>query len=145
MKKLLFVIILGIAVSHATYSQEIGVRIGDNVGGNAAIDGVFAFKKSRIHADVSFGKDNGLGVVAIYDFIFLPLGTEAFYWYLGVGGSALLGDPFELGVPGELGLEYRFDIPLAIGADWRPTLIIIENTDFKLDRFGLNIRWVIGN
>jgi len=55
-----------------------------------------------MHADVSFGKGNGLGVVAIYDFIFLSLGTEAFYWYLGVGGSVLLGDPFELGVRGNL-------------------------------------------
>ncbi len=142
MKKLILFILFGTLISYASHAQELGVRFGDTVGGNVAIDGVFAFKSSRIHADVSFG--SGVGVVAIYDFIVKPISGEAFNWYLGVGASAFLGDPFQLGIPGELGLEYRFDFPLVIGADWRPTLIIIETTDFKFDRFGLNVRWNFG-
>ncbi len=142
MNKLLLLLSFGLFFASASFAQELGVRFGDNVGGNVAIDGVFAFKASRIHADVSFG--NGVGVVAIYDFIVKPISGEAFNWYLGVGASALFDDPFELAIPGELGLEYRFDFPLVIGADWRPTFILIENTDFKFNRFGLNIRWNFG-
>ncbi|MCH8231337.1 MAG: outer membrane insertion C- signal [Bacteroidetes bacterium] len=143
MKNVLIILFFVIGFSQVSFGQEIGVRFGDTVGGNVAIDGVFAFKKSRIHADVSFG-NGGLGVVGVYDFIVSPLGDEAFNWYLGVGASAFLGDPFELGIPGEIGLEYRFDnVPIALGIDWRPTFILIENTDFKIDRFGLNVRFVL--
>ena len=144
MKKLLLLVLFGAFSVAASYGQELGVRFGDTVGGKVAIDGVFAFNGSRIHADVSFG--DGVGIVGIYDFIVKPIsiGAEDFNWYLGVGVSTLFDDPFELGIPGEIGLEYRFDFPLVIGADWRPTLIIIEETDFKFERFGLNVRWNFG-
>lgn len=143
MKNVLIILFFVIGFSHVSFGQEIGVRFGNTVGGDVAIDGVFAFKKSRIHADVSFGKD-GVGVVGVYDFIVSPLGDEAFNWYLGVGASTLLGDQFELGIPGEIGLEYRFNnVPIALGIDWRPTFILIENTDFKINRFGLNVRFVL--
>jgi len=61
---------------------------------------------------------------------------------LGVGVNTFLGDPFLLGVPGEIGMEYQFSVPISISLDWRPTLIIVENTDFRVDYAGLNIRYV---
>jgi hypothetical protein len=141
MKKSTLILLIGMMTATYAYSQEIGIRFGDTVGNNVAVDGVFAWKKSRVHANVSFG--GGVGVAAIYDFIFKPLGGEAFYWYAGVGVSAFLGDPFSLGIPGELGLEYRFEnVPIALGIDWRPTFILIENTSFAADRFGFNARFV---
>ncbi len=142
MKKVLIILIMGVGLSQVSFAQEIGVRFGDTVGGDVAVDGVFAFKKSRLHADVSFG-NGGIGVVGVYDFIVSPIGGEAFNWYLGVGASAFLGDPFQLGIPGELGIEYRFNnVPIALGLDWRPTFILIDTTDFMFDRFGLNVRFV---
>ena len=123
-------------------SQEIGVRFGDIVGNNVAVDFVWGTKSTRMHADVSFG--DGVGVELLFDFINKPLGGEAFYWYLGIGPFAWLGDPFKLGAVVEIGLEYRFKgVPIVIGADWRPSFEIIENTNFHADSFGLNIRWVI--
>ncbi|MBK9096917.1 MAG: outer membrane insertion C- signal [bacterium] len=143
MKKILFTIFVLAGLVQFTQAQEVGIRFGDAFGGHFAIDGVFGLGSfSRIHADVSFG-DDGVGVDALWDFIHQPLGS-GFDWYLGVGPSAYLGDPFALGVSGEIGIEYHFDIPLAIGADWRPTFIIIEDTDFEAGWFGLNIRYVFG-
>lgn len=142
MKKI--VLILSIVFAGIVYSnaQEVGLRFGDVTGGNVAIDAVFSLGEfTRIHADASFG--NGFGIDALWDFMYRPLGSEAFHWYTGVGAYTLIGSNFKLGAVGEIGLEYRFNgVPLALGADWRPYLEIIDNTSMGFDNFGLNIRWV---
>lgn len=141
MKKILFTILFFAGLFQFSQAQEVGIRFGDAFGGNYAVDAVFGLGQfSRIHADVSFG-GGGVGLEALWDFYNKPLGS-GFDWYIGVGASTYLGDPFQLGATGEIGLEYHFDIPLAIGADWRPTFIIIEDTDFEAGWFGFNVRYV---
>ena len=141
MKKLgVLLFIMGILAVFGN-AQELGVRFGDIVGNDVAVDAVFGHKGQRIHADVSFG--DGVGVEALFDLVMKPVQGEAFYYYLGIGGFAWLGDPFSLGISGELGLEYRFNkVPIALGLDWRPSLRVIDNTKFLADRFGFNIRVV---
>ena len=137
-------LISGVLSSNA---QELGVRFGGTNGaGGAAIDAVFsAGQFSRVHADLGFYK-GGIGIDAYWDFLYKPLNGEAFNWYLGVGPTTYIGDDFWLGVSGEIGLEYRFQsVPIAIGADWRPTLWVVEETKFGADSFGLNVRYVFGN
>jgi hypothetical protein len=133
-----------IAFSNA---QELGVRFGSFAENGVAVDAVFDFEGKRIHADASFGKDY-LRVNSIYDFIHKPLGGEEnFYWYAGAGATLGLplksGVDFDLGAVGELGLEYQFEgAPIVLGLDYRPTFIIIEETDFDFVTFGLNVRYV---
>jgi len=145
MKKLLLIVAVIIASYSYGNAQEIGVRFGDVSGGNVAIDGIFGTGQfSRIHADVSFG--NGVGIDVLWDFLYRPLGGEAFNWYAGVGPYVQIDDPFWLGVVGEVGLEYRFSsVPIAIGGDWRPLFGIIETTDFNAGGFGFNIRYIFGS
>jgi len=141
--KILLTVILFATLSIAN-AQEVGVRFGDGIGGNAAVDGLLSISKfSRVHANVSFG--NGLGAEALYDFLFRPFGDGTLYWYLGVGPSVRFDDPFLFGVCGEAGLSYMFKkVPISISGDWRPTFIIIENTNFEGGWFGLNVRYVFG-
>src|SRR5436189_28327 len=88
----------------------------------------------------------GVGVELLWDFLYRPLGGEAFYWYLGAGPSVLFADPFWLGISGEAGLEYRFKtVPIALGADWRPTFWIIDDTKFSGGGFGFMARFVFGH
>lgn len=141
MKKYFLVIIVVAGFSTAN-AQELGIRFGSITGGNVAIDGIFSMGEfSRIHADVSFG--NGVGIDVLWDFLYRPLPGEAFNWYVGAGPYTFIGSNFELGVVGEIGLEYHFnEVPLAIGIDWRPYLRIIDNTDFGAEGVGLNVRYV---
>src|SRR6478609_8804923 len=143
MKKLIGILAF-VAVCSAAQAQELGIRVGDALGNNVAVDALFGTGKfSRIHADVSFG--SGVGVEALWDFLYRPLGGEAFYWYAGVGASMLIDDPFLLGASGELGLSYTFKtVPISLSADWRPTFYIIEDTDFHAGGFGFNVRYVFG-
>lgn len=142
MRKLILSTLLFLGVTFTSNAQEVGIRFGDVVGNDVAIDAIFSSGEfSRIHADVSFG--NGVGVEVLWDFMYRPLGGSDFKWYLGVGPSALIDDPFWLGVSGEAGLEYRFKgAPIVLGADWRPTFWIIDDSDFRADGFGINARYV---
>ncbi len=147
MKKLIFIVAVLFATAGYASAQELGLRFGSyHSSGGVSVDGVFGLAKfSRIHADVSF-YNSGVGIEAMWDFLYRPLGGEAFNWYLGAGPITFLGDPFMLGVAGEIGLEYRFNkVPLALGVDWRPSVPIVSNTEFWADVFGLNIRYVFGN
>ncbi len=134
---------LGLALLVSTFlsAQEIGIRFGEVSGNNIAVDGVFDFNGSRIHANLSFG--DGVGLDALWDFVYEPLGDEALNWYAGVGPSTYFGDDFFLGVSGEIGLEYVFnDAPIVIGFDYRPTFWILKNTNFDWGGFGLNVRYI---
>jgi hypothetical protein len=145
MKKVILIIAVILTTCSYSFAQELGVRVGDIAGGNnVAIDGVFGISKfSRVHADLSFG--HGVGIDALWDFLYKPLGGEAFNWYLGAGPYMNIADPFWLGAAAEVGLEYRFQgVPLAIGLDWRPRLAIIEVTEFQFEGFGFNVRYVFG-
>lgn len=143
MKKLLIVLTF-IFGNQFVSAQEIGIRFGDVSGGDVAIDGIFSLGKfSRVHADLSFG-DAGVGIDALWDFLYKPVDGESLKWYVGAGPSVLLGNPDAfIGASGEIGLEYHFEeAPIAIGLDWRPTLWILENTEFHTGGFGLNVRYV---
>ena len=145
MKKLLLVLVTVVAAGTVN-AQELGIRFGGISGSSgAALDAVFGLNGTRIHADLGFYED-AVGIDFLWDLIYKPLGGEAFYWYLGVGPTAIIGDVFRLGVAGEIGLEYLFNtVPIAIGADWRPSLWIVDETRFGSDSFGLNVRWRFGS
>ncbi|MCU0377914.1 MAG: hypothetical protein MUC78_06595 [Bacteroidales bacterium] len=146
MKKTLLIAVFSLLFIGISSAQEIGVRFGNVSGGPVAVDAVFGLGEfSRIHADVSFG-DGGVGIDALWDFLYRPLGGEAFNWYLGAGPYVNIDDPFWLGVAAEAGLEYRFNsVPIALGADWRPRLSLIEETDFHWGGFGVNVRFIFGS
>lgn len=142
MKKWVVISLLFSSIS-LIQAQEIGARFGDISGGNVAVDAVFSTANySRVHGDISFG--DGVGIDLLVDFVNKPFGVEAFDWYAGIGPYSFLGSPFELGLVGEIGLEYHFrGIPIAIGGDWRPFFRLIDNTDFGWGNFGFNVRLVL--
>lgn len=146
MKRIFLIATLAFFAIGFSNAQELGIRFGDVSGGSVAVDGVFSTGKfNRIHADVSFG-NGGVGIDALWDFLYRPIGGEAFNWYVGAGPYTFIGDNFALGAVGEVGIEYRFNgVPLVLGGDWRPGLQLIDNTDFFAGGFGLNVRWAFGN
>lgn len=142
MKKIILTIVF-LATAYIGNAQEVGIRFGEVVGGSVAVDALFPLGEfSKVHADVSFG-DNGVGLEALWDCLYKPLGVENMNWYAGFGPATFIGDDFFFGASGEIGLDYRFDeAPIVIGLDWRPTFWIVEETDFDAGGFGLNIRYV---
>lgn len=138
----LFAFFLAVGLVLQSNAQEVGLRFGNVNGNNVAIDGVFALGQfSRVHADVSFG-NGGVGIDALWNPIYDNIADSDFKWYAGFGPSLFLGDNFGFGAAGEIGAEYAFaDVPITLGLDWRPYLILVEDTNFDAGGFGLNVRW----
>lgn len=137
------IIILLCSSGFAAQSQEAGVRWGDAIGGQVSIDGVFNLGIGRIHADVSFG--DGVGLEALWDFLYKPFPGESFNWYVGAGPSFYLANPFLMAISAEIGLEYQFSgVPLSLSGDWRPRFKVVDDTEFHAEGFGLNLRYVFG-
>lgn len=143
MKKVLLFCVVFAGYLNTMSAQELGVRFGDVTGGNVAVDALFTTSKfSMIHADVSFG-NGGVGVDALYDFLYRPAGNLPLNWYVGVGPTVFLGNTVLLAASSELGISYKIDdVPISISADWRPTLVLIETTDIYFGNFGVNVRYV---
>ena len=144
MKKLI-VLASFVLCSLSSYSQEVGVRWGDVLGNDIALDMMLrSGGGNRLHADLSFGNDFGLEL--LWDVIYRPLGNSNLYFYIGIGPSMLFADEFLFGLSAEAGLEYRFaKLPIAVGADWRPTYFFCEDCDFETGGFGVNARFVFGS
>jgi hypothetical protein len=142
MMKKLFLILLISPFFYSLSAQEIGLRFGEMAGNNIAIDGTFDFKVGRLHTDISFGE--GVGIDIIYDFMYNPIMESSnIYYYVGMGVISLIHSDFELGATGEAGIELRFrTIPFVLGIDYRPSIIVIGNTDFHWNGFGFNMRYV---
>ena len=144
MRKFIIVLSAVFMLSFTANAQEIGFRGGLMSGNFGALDGVFSFEGSRIHANLSFGS-SGIGVDAFYDFLYGDLGDSPINYYIGLGAGVNIGDPLVLVAAAEFGLEYRFsEVPIVIGADYRPyfTIIHTDGTGAGFDNFGLNVRWV---
>lgn len=140
-----FTVLISIVTYFGANAQEIGFRLGNVNGNNVALDGVFSLGKySRVHGNLSFG-NGGVGIDMLWNPIYRPIpDIPELNYYLGFGPSVFLGQPLNLGVSGEAGVEYVFkDTPLAIGLDWRPYFILIESTNLNFGGFGLNVRYRI--
>lgn len=122
----------------AYQGYELGLRLGDNYGSGASIDAMVPFLFNRIHADLSF-VDKGLVFAGLYNWRFAI--ADRLLFYPGFGGLMFVGDKIRLGVAGEAGIEYVFDIPLSLGFDWRPVIGLMNSSGFNSGEFGLNIRY----
>lgn len=156
MKKLFFIAVVMILLTAFSTDEvnaqnldnrfELGLRLNSNDNPfDVAVDGVYALKSGRrLHGNIGFG-DRGLGLDLLHDWVFTFDGNERFAFYAGLGGSLYFldnaGDDIFLGITGEVGFEYRFEIPLTLGLDYRPAVFIIPDTDTANNGLGLNIRY----
>ncbi|MBQ9547893.1 MAG: hypothetical protein IJV01_01880 [Bacteroidales bacterium] len=83
---------------------------------------------------------NAVAFTGTYDFILANEGNFNFYAgpgaYVGLANSDLF-----LGVAGQLGVEYNFDIPLTLSLDWIPVFNLIPGTAFGWQSIALGIRY----
>ncbi|MEL6557392.1 MAG: outer membrane insertion C- signal [Bacteroidota bacterium] len=122
---------------------ELGIRINSNDNPfSAAFDGIYSISKGRrIHGNLGIG-DGGIGVDLIHDWVFSFDGDRRLQFYPGIGGNIyFINDDIILGVVGELGLEYRFSIPLTLGIDYRPAFNIVPDADAVNNGVGVNVRY----
>ncbi len=146
MKRILITILafFMIWVSNAQVDgKAIGLRFGGLAGDGAEISYLHPMGNSnRLEADL--GINNwGLGLTGVYQWVWdLSELADGFNWYAGAGGTlGLSNSNFGLGVVGQAGIEYNFNIPLQVSLDFRPAIYILPSIENKYDGICLGVRY----
>ena len=136
MKKFLAIAVALVAFAAVSTAQPraIGVRAG--YGGELS----YQHSVGSNFAEFDLGLfNNSAALSAIYDFIIA--GNGNFNVYAGPG--ARLGtwvgkdySGFDLGLAGQIGLEYNFSFPMQISLDWKPIWHFIGDDHKGFDGYG---------
>ena len=158
MKKVFF-LFATLCVFQINYAQEIadhaiGLRIGSNDGLGSEISYQHGLSNNnRIEADLGWRSSNDFKVIkltGLYQWVWQL--ENNFNWYAGVGGGFLSWkldnkilkstNGSALFVAGDIGIEYKFDIPLLISLDMRPELGFNKDYSDDLDLdIALSVRY----
>ena len=155
MKKLFLSAFMLAGLAFSTQAQEIsknalGLLLGDNDG----FGGEISYQRglsdnNRLEVDLGWRDSNHVDAIkltGLYQWVWNIEG--GFNWYAGVGGG--LGswsydhNNFDESgtfffVAGDLGIEYKFDIPLMLSLDFRPELYLNNDDYFRDNSFGPDI------
>lgn len=140
MKKTVFIAILLVSfMTSFVYGQVNGKALGVR----ASYGGEFSYQHpfsqfNRIEGDLGIYYDHGFNLAGVYQWVFdLSELATGFNWYVGLGPQ--IGswdyhhngkdyDGLALGIAGQIGIEYNFDIPLQLSLDYRPGWYILPNS-----------------
>lgn len=140
MKKTIIIVaaIFCFAFAASAQPRAIGLRGGYG----AELSYQHSLGENFVEADLGWSY-HGAWLTGIYDFL-IPL-QDGFNLYAGPG--AQLGvyhyvkndemhSGFDLGLAGQVGVEYNFNIPLQLSLDWRPSFTFFDS---YFDYFGLSL------
>ena len=140
MKKALVIIaaVMCMAVTASAQSKALGVRLG--YGGEVSYQHYMG-GDNFLEADLGWFS-NGFYVSGIYDFVLASEGNFNFYAGPGAQLGATTGEEgeFAIGICGQLGMEYNFNVPIQLSLDWRPGFNFIGGA-FGWQSFALGIRY----
>ena len=152
MKKfvLLFVLIFSTlsTISAQVDGKAIGVRFGgiDGIGAEVSYQHPLG-SSNRLETDLGINSW-GLSFTGIYQWVWdLSALADGFNWYAGVGGILGIHDGdsnnsnFGLGVAGQVGIEYNFNIPLQLSLDYRPAVYVLPSFNGGYDGICLSVRY----
>ena len=138
------------AMNAQVNGQAIGLRLSNGFGNSAEISYQQALGSSnRLEGDLGLS-NNGLYLTGVYQWVWdLSTLADGFNWYAGVGGNAGLWNGnnsyskgLSLGITGQVGIEYNFNIPLQLSLDYRPIVNIIPTLgNGYYDGIALGVRY----
>lgn len=156
MKKMFIVAALVIGFAGFASAQVDGKAIGVRFGGLSGYGGEISYQhplgsSNRLEADLGWNY-YGIGLAAVYQWVWdLSALADGFNWYAGVGGGLGLYDyaylggtrnsAFNLGVAGQVGIEYNFNIPIQVSLDYRPVFYLLNSGHFSSDAVALSVRY----
>jgi hypothetical protein len=91
--------------------------------------------------EVLFGKY--VAIQGFYEYHKMFDGAPGLQWFAGLGmGVGLDENNSAFLIKPTAGLDYKIDgVPLAFSFDWRPTVFIADESEFRAPRFGLGFRF----
>ncbi len=143
MKKLFLVLAAVVAMSFAANAQSnaFGLRFGGGSGYGAELSYQQGLGGNRLELDLGLSKNNDsyFHLTGMYHWVMNING--GLNWYIGPGAQLGYCTNHGLGVAigGQLGIEYKFNIPLQIALDIRPLWnFLIPDNCGALQTFGFD-------
>lgn len=143
-RKLILILVLALTVTcmmAQTNEKAIGIRFGS--GGEVSYQHPLG-DTNRIELDLGVTPFS-FGVNGIYHWVKdLSSWTEGMSWYYGPGATVGFSNStslnplskLTLGVVGQVGLEYKFEFPLQLTVDYRPTFYLVRPNWIGLGSYG---------
>jgi len=157
MRRLFFFIALGFSLLSITSAQNIDKAIGLRLGTGFGYGAEISYQQPLGHInrlELDLGLNSwGFGLNGVYQWVWdLSALGDGFNWYAGVGAGIgsynfkYLTNPtgvsnFNIGILGQVGLEYRFEIPLTLSLDYRPGLFWGSSLNSSYDGISLGARY----
>ena len=149
MKKILFAFVLVMGSFMALNAQVDGKAIGIRFGYGAEISYQHPLgNTNRLELDLGL-THYGAALNGIYQWVWdLSELADGFNWYAGVGAGLGMFDygsinknALSIGLLGQVGIEYNFNIPLQLSLDYRPGVFVLNGFNTSLDGFCVSARY----
>ena len=138
MKKIIIVaaLVLGLATAASAQPKALGLRFGYG----AELSYQHNIKDyDFIEADLGLGDFAYLNFAGTYNFMIAkPAWTDEGQWGFYAGPGVALGagpSIFNIGIAGQVGLEYTFEFPLQLSVDIRPQIGLVSASE--VSKFGI--------
>jgi len=148
MKKFILSLALAVSLVGALNAQSIGKAIGVRFG----YGGEISYQQplgntNRLELDLGFN-GNGFGLNGVYQWVWnLSSVSDGLNWYAGLGAGVgsynyyLATSHLNVGILGQVGLEYNFNIPLQLSLDYRPGFYFLNSFYGSYDGICLAARY----
>lgn len=151
MKKLIFTLALAVSLVGAVSAQVDGKAIGLRFGGLYGYGAEVSYQHplgnaNRLELDLGLNH-YGFGLSGVYQWVWnLSSLSDGFNWYAGVGAnvgsySYYTSNKLNVGILGQIGLEYNFNIPLQLSLDYRPGFFFLDGFYPSYDGICLSARY----
>ncbi len=155
MRKIIFTLALVVSFAGVLSAQADGKAIGIRFGGLSGYGGEISYQQAlgsanRLELDLGLN-GYGFGLNGIYQWVWdLSSLADGFNWYAGVGAGIGAYDynnyksnRLNVGILGQIGIEYNFNIPLQLSLDYRPGFYLLNSSsnNFSYDGICLGARY----
>ena len=143
-KRIILLVFLGVMLATEVHSQPYELGIGIRAGYTNGINVNYFFERDRALGLLAAYNAHGFQSTFQYIYEFTPYDKKRLYYYFG--GGFHLGNwdnAFAGGVAAMAGAEFVMrEVPLVIGAEWKPMLNIGGVFGYELVDFGIIVRYV---
>ncbi len=146
MKKVFYVLLVALCISSAANAQVDGKAIGIRFGYGGEISYQHPLgNANRLELDLGWN-GWGLGLNGVYQWVWdLSSLADGVNWYAGLGAGvgtySYTTSGFNVGVLGQVGIEYNFNIPLQLSLDYRPGFFFLNGFHGTYDGICLAARY----
>ena len=157
MKKIILTLAVLVSIAGALAAQNdskaIGLRLGGGFGGGGEVTYQQPLSnENRLEVDLGLNSA-GFALNGIYQWTWdlSDLG-DGFDWYAGVGAgigsynfnhdsNLAKNHVFSVGILGQVGIDYKFEIPLNISLDYRPGIYLLNGFNASVDGICISARY----